>query len=178
MLLFPFHLLFQYSIDPSSLCHKYIVDFLFFLPITNTLLIKNVFFSKMPAYQTKILDFRHVLLMLDSGVWPESKSFSDECVGPVPSRWRGICQNDTGDGFHCNRSQLQHVRTKHQSMSVINLNLCRSLQKANRCKVLQQGLQRICRKFEQIHLGQRHRRPWQSHPLHSRRQLCRRSQCL
>lgn len=35
------------------------------------------------------------------GVWPESKSFSDEGYGPVPSKWRGICQTDST--FHCNR---------------------------------------------------------------------------
>ncbi|KAI3926606.1 hypothetical protein MKW98_014253 [Papaver atlanticum] len=42
--------------------------------------------------------------MLDSGIWPESKSFDDEGMGPVPKSWKGICQ--TGDSFtssHCNR---------------------------------------------------------------------------
>ncbi|XP_058733827.1 subtilisin-like protease SBT5.3 [Vicia villosa] len=29
---------------------------------------------------------------LDSGVWPESKSFSDEGYGPIPKKWKGICQ--------------------------------------------------------------------------------------
>lgn len=28
------------------------------------------------------------------GVWPESMSFSDEGLGPIPSKWKGICQND------------------------------------------------------------------------------------
>lgn len=29
--------------------------------------------------------------MLDSGVWPESESFSDTGLGPIPNRWRGQC---------------------------------------------------------------------------------------
>ncbi|WOH03087.1 hypothetical protein DCAR_0522479 [Daucus carota subsp. sativus] len=40
---------------------------------------------------------------LDTGVWPESESFSDEGLGPVPSKWKGICQNDGDPSFHCNR---------------------------------------------------------------------------
>ncbi|XP_020225435.1 subtilisin-like protease SBT5.4 [Cajanus cajan] len=41
---------------------------------------------------------------IDSGVWPESKSFGDEGFGPIPKRWRGICQ--TEDNFHCNRKLI------------------------------------------------------------------------
>ncbi|XP_017982587.1 PREDICTED: subtilisin-like protease SBT5.3 isoform X2 [Theobroma cacao] len=43
---------------------------------------------------------------LDTGVWPESKSFSDDGYGPIPSKWKGICQNDKDDGFHCNRKLI------------------------------------------------------------------------
>ncbi|XP_010441687.1 PREDICTED: subtilisin-like protease SBT5.6 [Camelina sativa] len=42
--------------------------------------------------------------VLDSGVWPESRSFSDKGMGPIPKSWKGICQ--TGVAFnssHCNR---------------------------------------------------------------------------
>ncbi|KAL6647545.1 hypothetical protein ACP70R_014982 [Stipagrostis hirtigluma subsp. patula] len=35
--------------------------------------------------------------MMDTGVWPDSPSFSDEGFGPPPSRWKGSCQN-----FTCN----------------------------------------------------------------------------
>ncbi|XP_068658835.1 subtilisin-like protease SBT5.6 [Aristolochia californica] len=48
-----------------------------------------------------------VVGLLDSGIWPESKSFSDEGMGPVPKSWRGICQE--GDSFntsHCNRKLI------------------------------------------------------------------------
>ncbi|XP_061356072.1 subtilisin-like protease SBT5.6 [Gastrolobium bilobum] len=42
--------------------------------------------------------------MIDSGVWPESRSFSDEGMGPVPQNWTGVCQNGTAfDSSKCNR---------------------------------------------------------------------------
>lgn len=40
------------------------------------------------------------------GVWPKLESFSDRGFGPVPSRWKGICQNDTNGGVPCNRCAL------------------------------------------------------------------------
>ncbi|GFZ07153.1 subtilase family protein [Actinidia rufa] len=42
--------------------------------------------------------------VLDSGIWPESQSFSDEGMEPIPKSWKGKCQ--TGVDFnrsHCNR---------------------------------------------------------------------------
>lgn len=36
--------------------------------------------------------------MLDSGIWPEAESFSDEGFGPPPKRWKGACVN-----FTCNK---------------------------------------------------------------------------
>ncbi|KAL8093530.1 hypothetical protein AgCh_035415 [Apium graveolens] len=38
--------------------------------------------------------------MLDTGVWPESKSFSDEGFGPPPSKWKGSCASSSN--FTCN----------------------------------------------------------------------------
>ncbi|XP_059667215.1 subtilisin-like protease SBT5.4 [Cornus florida] len=43
---------------------------------------------------------------LDTGVWPESQSFSDKGFGPIPSKWKGICQNDTNAGVPCNRKLI------------------------------------------------------------------------
>ncbi|KAJ4849971.1 hypothetical protein Tsubulata_004865 [Turnera subulata] len=42
--------------------------------------------------------------LLDSGVWPESKSFSDENMGPIPKSWKGICQSGVdANPFRCNK---------------------------------------------------------------------------
>ena len=42
-----------------------------------------------------------IIGMLDSGIWPESESFSDEGFGPPPRKWKGICQTD--GNFTCNK---------------------------------------------------------------------------
>ncbi|CAL5322560.1 unnamed protein product [Camellia sinensis] len=38
--------------------------------------------------------------MLDTGIWPESDSFSDDGFGPPPSKWNGTCQSSSN--FTCN----------------------------------------------------------------------------
>ncbi|CAN6171244.1 unnamed protein product [Urochloa humidicola] len=38
-----------------------------------------------------------IIGMLDTGIWPDSPSFSDDGFGPPPSKWKGVCQN-----FTCN----------------------------------------------------------------------------
>ncbi|XP_048225814.1 subtilisin-like protease SBT5.3 isoform X2 [Ricinus communis] len=59
---------------------------------------------------------------LDTGVWPESESFSDEGMGPVPSKWKGYC--DTNDGVRCNRKLIgaRYFNKGYQAATGIRLN--------------------------------------------------------
>ncbi|EXB51049.1 Subtilisin-like protease [Morus notabilis] len=67
---------------------------------------------------------------LDTGIWPESMSFSDEGIGHVPLKWQGICQHCVKDKVHCNRKLIgaryfnkgyaAYLKTKNSTLSPIH----------------------------------------------------------
>ncbi|KAL8550014.1 hypothetical protein ACS0TY_008730 [Phlomoides rotata] len=61
---------------------------------------------EIPGFSTKN-QVNIIVGFIDTGIWPESPSFSDEGMPPIPAGWKGYCQ--TGEAFNsstCNRKVI------------------------------------------------------------------------
>ncbi|KAF5197894.1 Subtilisin-like protease SBT1.7 [Thalictrum thalictroides] len=64
-----------------------------------------------------------IIGIIDSGVWPESESFNDHGIPPVPSRWHGACESGTKfNSSNCNR-KLIGARSLSKAIKQLNLTI-------------------------------------------------------
>ncbi|KAK9757249.1 hypothetical protein RND81_01G151600, partial [Saponaria officinalis] len=64
-----------------------------------------------PTLEQQNVESNIVVGVLDTGIWPESPSFNDFGLSPVPDRWKGVCKG--GLNFTCNNlSKIGKSRVK------------------------------------------------------------------
>ncbi|XP_052179537.1 subtilisin-like protease SBT3 [Diospyros lotus] len=64
--------------------------------------------------------------IIDTGIWPESESFNEEGMPPVPARWRGTCETGTEfNSSHCNR-KLIGARSFSKAFKEAGLNISKT----------------------------------------------------
>ncbi|XP_022683606.1 subtilisin-like protease SBT5.3 [Setaria italica] len=62
-----------------------------------------------------------IIANLDSGVWPESNSFTDDGMGEVPQRWKGSCQDTVKYAVPCNKKLIGAQSLFHEPVTLGSL---------------------------------------------------------
>ncbi|XP_024013692.1 subtilisin-like protease SBT4.5 isoform X2 [Eutrema salsugineum] len=56
------------------------------------------------AKRNPSIESNTIIGVIDSGIYPESESFSDKGFGPPPKKWKGVCEG--GTNFSCNNKLI------------------------------------------------------------------------
>ncbi|KAH9617567.1 hypothetical protein KSS87_019391, partial [Heliosperma pusillum] len=57
-----------------------------------------------PTLQQQSAESNTIVAVFDTGIWPTSPSFDDHGFGPIPSKWKGVCNG--GPKFTCNKKLI------------------------------------------------------------------------